>query len=158
MKFTDQKDFVYDTALFTRLDVQTALKIYRENVHRHGPQKDGVPAPKFFEVDRAPDQYDSLWHSHRTDRMQYTARSPIPVPAINQFVKPDWKITRLGVTPGRRDNFFLSMLDLRELDYFPVRGDAVFWRGYRYEIMNAVVPPEAYWQQALHAQPGVHRA
>lgn len=36
---------------------------------------------------------------------------------------------------------------MQTLDYFPTRGDAVYWRGYRYEILNAVIPPEAYWQQ-----------
>ena len=129
VKYTEQKDFFYDPELFSRMDTQTALKIYREYIHRHGAQSQGVPAPKFFEVDRSPGQYDFMWHSHAAERMQYTARSPLSLPAINQFVKPDWKITRLGITPGRRDNFWLSTLDLKELDYFPVRGDAVFWRG-----------------------------
>lgn len=79
--------------------------------------------------------------------MKFTSRSPISIPALNQFQKPDWRVTRLGITPGRRDNFWMATLDLKALDYFPLRGDLVYWRGYRYEIMNVVVPPEAYWQQ-----------
>ena len=62
MKFSEQTDFLYDPAIFSRQDTQTALKIHREYIHRHGLMKDGVPAPKFFEVDRARGQYDPLWH------------------------------------------------------------------------------------------------
>jgi hypothetical protein len=124
--FTEQHDFVYDPTVFSRADTQTALKIHREYIHRHGPQKDGVPAPKFFEVDRAPGQYDTLWHEPVAATLQFTARSPISVPAINQFQKPEWKVTRVGIVPGRRDNFWVANLDLQELNYFPRRGDVVF--------------------------------
>jgi hypothetical protein len=130
VKFTEQTDFLYDPTIFSRADTQTALKIHREYIHRHGPMKDGVPAPKFFEVDWAVGQYDSLWHQPVGSRLQFTARSPLSVPAINQFVKPDWKVTRLGQTPGRRDNFWVANLDSAKLNYFPRRGDVVFWRGY----------------------------
>ena len=95
----------------------------------------------------APANIDPLWHTSVTARTPFTARSPIAIPALNQFQKPDWRVTRLGITPGRRDNFWMSHVDLKALDYFPLRGDLVFWRGYRYEIMNVVVPPEAYWHQ-----------
>jgi hypothetical protein len=39
------------------------------------------------------------------------------------------------------------MLPYAGFDYFPTRGDRVFWNGYRYMIINVVLPPDAYWQQ-----------
>lgn len=106
------------------MDTTTALRFYREWVHRSSVQNG--QQPRFFEADRSPAQMDPLWHTPKADeRTQYTRRSPMELPAVNQFQKPDWKITRLGITPGRRDNFLVSTLDLQALDYFPTRGDAV---------------------------------
>ena len=42
---------------------------------------------------------------------------------------------------------FRATLNLQDLDYFLVRSDAVYWRGYHYEIIAATAPPERYWQQ-----------
>lgn len=140
--YTDRKQFTYDPELFKRYDSQTAARIYQNYVKVHCAR----PMPQFFEVDLN-QGVDMLWHTPTAPRTQFTQRSPISVPAINQFQKPDWRLTKLGITPQRRDNFYLASLDLEALNYFPSKGDLVFWNGYRYTIINALPPPEAYWQQ-----------
>lgn len=142
MRYTERKEFLYEPELFSRHDAYTAARLYAEYVRVHSAR----PTPQFFEVDLS-QGIDPLWHNPVTPRTQFTQRSPISVPAINQFQKPDWRLTKLGIVPQRRDNFYLSNLDLKELDYLPNRGDLVFWNGYRYTILNALPPPEAYWQQ-----------
>ena len=71
----------------------------------------------------------------------------LEIPAISKFEKPDWRLTKLGIVPQRRDTFILDHLLLQEFDYFPVRGDMVFFNGYRYMITNVDLAPEGYWQQ-----------
>jgi hypothetical protein len=71
----------------------------------------------------------------------------LEIPAINTFQKPDWRLTRLGIVPQRRDNFWIANTHLQDFDYFPMRGDMVYWNGYRYIIINVVIDPQAYWHQ-----------
>lgn len=141
MKFSERKQFLYDPQLFTRFDTKTALKLHDEYVKKHSP----VPPPKFLEVSRDPNDIDPLWHAPISTRTQFSRE--LCIPAINQFQKPDWRLTKIGVVPQRRDNFWLSNISLSEFDYFPLRGDLVYWYGYRYMIENVDLPPEAYWQQ-----------
>ena len=145
MNYHERKDFLYDGNVFKRDDVQTALGIYNEYVVKHSPN----PMPKFFEVERTAAEIDPLWHSAVTKagRQQFTNRSPIEVPVIWKQEKPRWQMTPLGMTPNRRDTFLVSNLFLREIDYFPTRGDFVYWQGYRMKIVDAVPPPDAYWHQ-----------
>jgi len=143
MRFNARKQYYYDPALFARNDVKTALRIQAEYVRKHAP----IPPPHFFEIDRSDQEIDHLWHVPKSDRSHFSRE--LNVPAINMFEKPDWRLTKLGIIPQRRDKFWLANLILQEpaIDYFPMRGDMVFWSGYRYMIINVALPPEAYWQQ-----------
>ncbi len=145
MNYHERKDFLYDPEIFKREDVQTALTIYREYVVKHSPN----PTPRFFEVDRSQASIDPLWHSPVTKKgkQQFTSRSPMDIPVTWKQEKPRWQMTPLGMTPTRRDTFLMSNLYLRDIDYFPTRGDMVYWQGYRMKIIDAVPPPEAYWHQ-----------
>ena len=141
MRFVERKEFIYDTELFRRSDTQTALKIQAEYVRSHS----AVPYPKFMEVNRKDQSYDDLWHQPVDDRMKFGRE--LEIPAINTFQKPDWRLTRLGIVPQRRDNFWIANTHLQDFDYFPMRGDMVYWNGYRYIIINVVIDPQAYWHQ-----------
>jgi hypothetical protein len=141
MRFVERKEFIYDTELFRRQDCFTALKIQAEYVKRHS----AVPTPRFFEVNRKDMTFDDLWHQPVDARMKFDRQ--LDIPSINTFQKPDWRITKLGLVPQRRDNFWLANLLLQEYDYFPNRGDLVYWNGYRYIIINASIDPSAYWHQ-----------
>jgi hypothetical protein len=141
VKFVERKEFTYDPALFRRADTQTALKMHAEYVRAHSPN----PYPKFFEVSRKDCQIDTLWHVPLDDRTVFSRI--LELPAINVFERPDWRLTKIGLVPTRKDKFWLSNLALQEFDYFPERGDQVFWNGYRYTILQAVLDPTAYWQQ-----------
>lgn len=143
MRYTERKDFLYDTEVFKRQDTQIALKIQREYVDKHSP----TPRPQFFEVDRQLTHIDPVWHAPVAGRTLYTSRSPMSIAAINFFEKPDWRATLAGLKPSRIDKFWMSNLSLQELDYFPTRGDMVFWQGYRYAITRCAPDPEAYWHQ-----------
>ncbi|SRR6266481_5443176 len=142
MKFQERKQFLFDAAVFRLSDTQTALKIYKDFVTKFSPN----PPPKFMEVDRAEMRYDDLWHFPISDRTKFSR--VLDIPAINEFQKPDWRLTRVGLVAQRRDNFYLSHLHLRDdFDYFPTRGDMVSWNGYRYMIINVVLDPKSYWGQ-----------
>jgi hypothetical protein len=141
VRFTERKDFLTDPAVFGRADTVIALKLYASYTRAHSAK----PPPRFFEVDRSDSELDPLWHTSVSARIRY--KREIDVPAINKFQKPDWKLTRLGITPQRRDDFLLAFNILKDLDYFPERGDRVYWNGYRYIILQVVLDPEAYWQQ-----------
>lgn len=141
MKFTERREWLYDPQVFKRSDVQTALRINREATRKHS----GKPYPVFMEVDRRSAKYDALWHVPLNDRTQFSR--VLPIPAINTFERPDWRLTKVGIVPQRKDKFTLSHLLLQEADYFPVRGDMVFWNGYRYMIIKVVLDPQGYWQQ-----------
>ncbi len=141
MKLSEIREFPCDPNLFQRSDVQTALKIHHEYVKRHS----SAQTPQFFEVSQD-QRIDPIMHS-QIGRLKFTDRSPIGIPAINTFVKPDWRLTVQGKDPARRDNFWVSHLSLIEQDYFPISGEFVHWNGYRYEITKASPDPSAYWQQ-----------
>lgn len=141
MKFTERKEFHYDPALFKRSDTQTALKMQAEYVKAYSAH----PYPKFFEVSRKDSKIDHLWHVSLDDRTVFSRT--IEIPAINMFERPDWRLTRIGLVPFRKDKFWLANLTLQEFDYFPERGDMVYWNGYRYTIRDVVLDPSAYWHQ-----------
>lgn len=141
MRFTERKEWLYDADLFKRADTQTALRIHREATVKHSAR----PRPQFLEVDRRSCKIDQLWHVPLDDRTSFS-RS-IEMPAINSFMRPDWRLTKVGIVPQRQDKFTLSNLVMQELDYFPLRGDMVHWNGYRYMIINVVLEPNAYWHQ-----------
>lgn len=141
MRYVERKEFQYDPAVFKAKDAQTALRIHREATRAHSPK----PPPVFLEVDRRSANIDALWHVPLTDRTTFSRQ--IPMPCINTFVKPDWRLTKMGIVPQRQDKFALSHLLLKEADYFPMRGDMVAWNSYRYMILNVELAPEGYWQQ-----------
>lgn len=143
MRFNQRKEWLYDPMVFKRYDTQTALRIQAEYVRKHSP----MPPPRFMEVDRHNSQIDTLWHVPLPERTGISRQ--IDIPAINYFEKPQWTLTAQGLVPKRNDKFWManSILADESIDYFPERGDMVFWNGYRYAIINVVLPPDAYWQQ-----------
>lgn len=141
MKFTERKEWLYDPEIFKRSDTQTALRIHREWTKKHSPN----PPPRFMEVDRRTAKFDQLWHVPLDDRTVFSRI--LDVPAINTHDKPTWRLTKVGVVPQRNDKFTMSNLLLQEADYFPTRGDMVYFNGYRYMIVNVELEPTAYWQQ-----------
>ncbi len=142
MKFTDRKEFTHDPELFGRKDVQIALKLTNEYYTRCSAR----PLPRFFEVDRSPDQIDPLYHVPVNARTQFLRT--LDIPAINQFIKPNLsQLVRSVITYQRKDTFWLSHIALQAFDWWPLRGDQVAWSGYRYNIIDVSVPPEAYFGQ-----------
>jgi hypothetical protein len=71
----------------------------------------------------------------------------LDMPSIVQIQKPDWRLTKVGIVPQQKTVFWLGNLILQEFDYFPTRGDMIFYNGYRQMIVNVDLKPEAYWQQ-----------
>jgi hypothetical protein len=141
VKFTERKEWLYDPTLFVRSDTQTALKIHSEYVRKHS----GNPPPKFFEVDTASAKFDQLWHFPLDNRTVF--RRTIDVPAIVKIQRADWRLTKVGISPQQKTTYWLGNLILQELDYFPTRGDMVFYNGYRQMIVNVYLEPRAFWQQ-----------
>lgn len=159
MRYTERKEFLYDSEIFKLSDTQTALQIYAEYVRSASP----IHYPKFFEVNREGSTIDDLWHMPLTDRTTFTRE--MDVPAIVNFEKPDWRLTKLGIKPVQRFKFLLANLHLHpfdnlakeeeaktgrkpvRLDYFPLRGDQIYYIGYRLMITAVVLDPKAYWGQ-----------
>lgn len=141
MLFSARKEWTYDPAMFKRSDVQTALSIHKEYTSKASP----VPYPRFYEVNHDQALYDSLWHFSLDDRTKFSR--VLDIPCINTFNRPDWRLTKLGLRPQRQDKFTMSNLLLQAADYFPTRGDFVYFNGFRYEIINVVLEPNGYWQQ-----------
>lgn len=141
MRYLERKEFLYDPEVFKQIDVNTALTIYAEWTQKSSPN----PYPTFMEVDRDADKVDDLWHTPVDGRVKF--KREIAMPCINKHEKPDWRMTKLGIQPLRQDDFWLSNLILKELDYFPNRGDIVYFNGYRYMINLVVIDPTAMWQQ-----------
>lgn len=141
MKFNERKQWLYDPEVFKRCDTQTALKIHAEYVYKHSP----VPYPSFFEVDRRVETVDKLWNVSLDERTVFSRE--LPVPAIVNRERPDWRLTKVGLAPQQKHKFWLSNLKLQEIDYFPSRGDLVFYDGYRHLIVNVVLEPQGYWHQ-----------
>lgn len=141
MKYTERKEFVYDPKLGDLRDTRVALALADEYCRKFGSN----PTPRFFEVDRSVGTIDELWHMPKAIRTKFLRE--LDIYAINQFQKPDWRLSKLGITYQRRDVFWMSNLSLAKADYFPLRGDQVYWSGYRYIIIDVGVNPEAYWGQ-----------
>jgi hypothetical protein len=141
MLFTERRDWLYDPQVFGKKDTQTALRIHAEATRKHSAR----PPPTFMEVDKRNVVYDQLWHVPLDSRTHFSRT--IPIPAINSFERPDWRLTKVGIVPQRKDKFTLSNLILQQVNYFPERGDMVFWNGYRYMIIKVVLEPQGYWQQ-----------
>jgi hypothetical protein len=146
MKFSEVKQYVFDSELAKRSDVRIAMQLHHEYVSKYSARTgDGKPAAAFYEVDRAAENVDPLWHTPRGG--QVTFSRIIHLAAINQFEKPDWRLKAQGLTPQRVDRFWVSRTALVDADYFPVRGDYVAWNGYRYGVLELSIPPESYWAQ-----------
>ena len=141
MTFTERKEWHYDPDVFSRMDVQTALNIHAEYVKAHSPR----PRVTWFEVDRSSSQVDDLWHVSLSERTKFTRT--FEMPAIARYERPDWRLTKIGLTPSQKLKLWCSNRALQEADYFPQRGDIVFYNGYRHIITKVVLEPEAYWQQ-----------
>jgi len=141
MLFTERKEFLYDPALFRRADTQTALKFHREHTVAFAPR----PYPKFFEADHRSQKIDHLWHMPLDNRTVFSR--VLDIPCLNSHERPRWSQTKVGLYAQRNDRFTLSNLILQELDYFPERGDQVYYNGYRYMIVDVVLEPQGYWQQ-----------
>jgi hypothetical protein len=139
VRFNERKDFLTDPDLIGQEDVAMHLGVYQEYCERCSPR----PAPKFFEVDRS-QRFDQLWHTP-IDRLKFSRE--IEIPCLSSFDRPKWMKTRKGVTPQRFDRFIIAHETLREKDYFPMRGDQVYWNGYRYTVLNVVLEPNAYLGQ-----------
>jgi hypothetical protein len=141
MLFTLRKEFQYDPEVFRASDVQIALAIHDEYVTKHSAR----PTPRFFEIDRAIENVDPIWHTPKGNRSPISRQ--LDIPAINYFQKPRWSRTPAGQVPQRKDVFWVSNLGLQRADYFPSIGDMIYWNGFRYGVMHVTIPPEAYWQQ-----------
>ena len=142
MRFLERKDFLYNPDLFVRADTQVALAMHSEYIERGSPRH---PLPKFFEVDRRSNKLDHLWHVPLDDRTVFSR--VIEMPALFQAERPDWRLTRVGIVPHQKFKVWMGNLILQKVDWFPVRGDLVYYNGYRHMIINVVMEPSAYWQQ-----------
>jgi hypothetical protein len=159
MRYAERKEFLFDSEIFKRYDTQNALRIYAEYVRVGSPQ----PYPRFFVVDRNDNAVDDLWHMPVTERTVFSRE--LDIPALAKFERPDWRLTKLGIVPTQRFKFILANLHLHPVDdsakqeqmftgkpalrfdYFPQRGDQVFYIGYRLMITKVVPEPESYWGQ-----------
>lgn len=142
MKFTERKEWLYDSEVFKQQpDVTTALGIQAEYIKRGSPR----PPPTFMEVDRSSDKFDALWHVSLDDRTVFSRVFQMPV--LIQFEKPDWRLTRVGIVPQQKHTVWMANTILKEQDWFPMRGDMMFYNGYRHIIVDVELKPEAYWMQ-----------
>jgi hypothetical protein len=141
MKFTERKEWHYDTEKCALADVQTALKIFDEYICRFSPK----PYPTFYEVDRQSARYDVIWHVSLDERTVFSRA--LEIPALIQTERPDWRLTKLGLVPQQKHKVWLSNLALQRADWFPVRGDLMYFNGYRNLILNVVLDPSVFWQQ-----------
>lgn len=142
MKFTERKQWLYDGEVFRQQpDLTTALNIHAEYIRKASP----VPPPRFMEVDRSSEKFDALWHVPLDDRTVFSR--VIDMPTIVQFEKPDWRLTRVGIVPMQKSTVWMANLLLQQFDWFPIRGDMMFFNGYRHLIVDVQLRPEAYWMQ-----------
>lgn len=143
MKFTDRKEFTYDEQLFgSRTDLKTALAIHHEYVKMASPK----PYPLFYEVDRRSEKVDALWHVSLDDRTVFS-RVIDGLPVILKAERPDWRLTRVGITPQQKYTIWMSNLGLAAVNWFPMRGDVMYFNGYRNMIISVTLEPQSYWQQ-----------
>ena len=90
-----------------------------------------------MEVDRSSAKVDALWHVPLDDRTVFSRVFEMPV--IIQFEKPDWRLTRVGIVPQQKTVVWMANSVLQEVDWFPMRGDMMFYNGYRHMIVNVVL-------------------
>lgn len=138
MRFTERREFQFDPELGNLADTSIPLRLFHEYTVKFGSR----PRLPVFEVDRSPGQVDPIYHMPVATRTPFSRTFEIP--AINYFEKPRWKLTKLAISYQRRDQFSLSLLGLKEADWWPLQGDQVQWVGYRYTVLEVIVPPEAY--------------
>lgn len=142
MRFKERKQWLYDPEVFTRADTATALKIHAEYVKKSSPSN---PLPRFFEVNRADEVFDTLWHEPNQERTPFNREFEMPV--IVTAERPDWRLTKIGLVPQQKLKVWMANLLLQEADWWPERGDFMFFNGYRHMIVNVVLEPSAFWQQ-----------
>ena len=141
MRYTERNELLYDPELFKRVDVATAARFHSEAVKKMSPQ----PPPKFFEVNRKDSKVDPLWHMPLDGRTTFDRE--LEIPCIVKQDRPDWRLTKVGMVPKQKCTFWMDNLLLKEADYFPSRGDFVWYNGYRNLIINVVLEPNGFWQQ-----------
>lgn len=141
MNYSDRINYVYDPRLNTLADTATALAIHDEYVRSYSAR----PFPKFFEVRRDQGTIDPLWHFEITPHMVFSRT--LEIPAIRTTERPKLVNGRQGLTYVRSDSFWVSNLGLIKANYFPTPGDLVWWNGYRYQIIEPIIPPESEWGQ-----------
>lgn len=141
MRFKERKEWHYDPEVFRLADVQTALQIHHEYIRRSSPR----PYPPMYEVDRRSEKVDQLWHVSLDERTVFSR--VIQIPIMVNAERPDWRLTRVGITPQQKYKVWMSNLGLQEADWFPMRGDIMYYNGYRNMILNVVLEPTSYWQQ-----------
>jgi hypothetical protein len=140
--FNERKEWQYDMAQYGLADTQTALKIHAEYINKMSPR----PYPKFYEIDRRSERYDDLWHVPLDDRTKFS-RVIDELPVIVQAERPDWRLTRVGIVPQQKYKVWMSNLGLQAANYFPTRGDIMYYNGYRNMIINVVIEPTSMWMQ-----------
>lgn len=141
MKFDERKEWHYDPEQYRLSDTGIALKMNAEYTRVSSPR----PYPKFYEVDRRSEKYDDLWHVPLDERTVFAR--VIEMPVIIKAERPDWRLTRIGLAPQQKYSVWMSNLLLKEADWFPARGDLMYFNGYRNMIINVVLDPNSYWQQ-----------
>ena len=141
MTFDQRKEWHYDPEQYRLKDVQTALTIHAEYIRVTSPR----PYPKFYEVDHRSEKYDDLWHVPLDERTVFSR--VIDLPVIINAERPDWRLTRVGIAPQQKYKVWMANLLLQQHNYFPVRGDIMYFNGYRNMIINVVLEPTSYWQQ-----------
>jgi hypothetical protein len=139
--FDQRKEWHYDPEMFRLNETQTALMIHAEYVKAMSPK----PYPKFYEVDRRSEKVDDLWHVSLDERTVFAR--VIEMPVIINAERPDWRLTRVGLAPQQKYKVWMANLLLQAVDWFPQRGDLMYYNGYRNMIINVVLEPMAYWQQ-----------
>lgn len=144
MRFAERKQWLYDPELGRLSETATALKFHAEYIKMHSP-KPPLAVPKFFEVDRRSSKVDQLWHMPLDERTVFSRELSPPVLIYKE--RPDWRLTKVGLTPQQKHKVWMANLHLQEIDWFPNRGDMMFYDGYRHMIMNVVLEPNAYWGQ-----------
>lgn len=128
--------------MYRLADVQMALTVHAEYIKSVSPR----PFPKWYEVDRRSEKYDQLWHVSLDARTVFSRIIEIPI--LVKAERPDWRLTRIGITPQQQYKVWMSNLALQEADWFPCRGDILYYNGYRNMIVNVVLEPTSYWQQS----------
>ena len=141
MKFTERTEWHYDPQIFRRKDVDVALGLHAEYVQRHSP----IPYPSFYEVDRRAEFVDPLWHVSLEERTVFSRI--IDMPALIQAERPDWRLTKVGIAPQQKYKVWMANKWLQKADWFPMRGDIMYYNGYRNMIINVVLEPQSFWQQ-----------